>query len=137
MKICFTRFCTQNCGFADYHPVPGTTLMPNAQTESKLNLLLLCQMRDTYSKGNAMAPDRHNTLPWKLGLPDKGCAIKGLVVCYVVWLGSMIYGMGLWTRESCKGLIPCCGQNGYRAQVPQHPLDTYLIPYDLLSQYID
>ena len=24
----------------------------------------------------------------QLGLPDKGCAIKGLVVCYIVWLGS-------------------------------------------------
>ena len=25
----------------------------------------------------------------QLGLPDKGGANKGLVVCYVVWLGSM------------------------------------------------
>ena len=25
----------------------------------------------------------------QLGLPDKGCPIKGLVVSYVVWLGSM------------------------------------------------
>ena len=40
-------------------------------------------------------------------------------------------------QRKVRGLIPCCGQNGYRAQVPQHPLDTYLIPYDLLSQYID
>ena len=30
----------------------------------------------------------------QLGLSDKG-AIKGLVVCYVIWLGSIIYGMGL------------------------------------------
>ena len=36
-----------------------------------------------------------------LGLSDKGRAIKGLVVCYVVWLGSMIYGMGLWTSARC------------------------------------
>ena len=28
----------------------------------------------------------------QLGLSDKGCVIKVLVVCYVVWLGSMIYG---------------------------------------------
>ncbi len=35
----------------------------------------------------------------QLGLPDKGRAIKGLVVhfIYVLWLGSMFYGMGLWT----------------------------------------
>ncbi len=26
----------------------------------------------------------------RLGLRDKGRAIKGLVVCYVVWLGLMI-----------------------------------------------
>ncbi len=30
----------------------------------------------------------------QLGLPDKGCAFKGLVVCYVVGMGSMIYEMG-------------------------------------------
>ncbi len=22
--------------------------------------------------------------------------------------------------------IPCCGQDGYRAQVPQQPIDTYI-----------
>ncbi len=32
-----------------------------------------------------------------LEILDKGCAIKGLVVRYVVWLGSTIYEMGLWT----------------------------------------
>ena len=26
---------------------------------------------------------------------------KGLVVCYVVWLGLMIYGMGLWASARC------------------------------------
>ncbi len=31
----------------------------------------------------------------QLGLPDKERAIKGLVVLYVVWPGSMFYGMGL------------------------------------------
>ena len=45
-------------------------------------------------------------MPWpqagatyaQLGLPDKGRAIKGLVVCWI-WLVSMIYGMGLWTAQ--------------------------------------
>ena len=37
----------------------------------------------------------------QLELPDKGSAIKGLDVCYEVWLGSMIYGMGLWTSARC------------------------------------
>ncbi len=33
--------------------------------------------------------------------PDKGRAIKGLVVCYVVWLWSMIYGIGLLRFARC------------------------------------
>ena len=37
----------------------------------------------------------------QLGLPDKVLAINGLVVCYVVWLGSIIYGMGLLTSARC------------------------------------
>ncbi len=48
-------------------------------------------------------------------LPDKGIAIKGLVVCYVVWLGS-IQGMGLRTCMRCAGTFRCCGQVGHRAQ---------------------
>ncbi len=39
----------------------------------------------------------------QLGLSDKGRAIKGLVVCYVVWLGSMIYRIGL--RTIAMGVI--------------------------------
>ena len=49
------------------------------------------------------------------GLPDKGRTIKGLVVCCVVYLESMIYGMGLWTSARCVDLVPCCCQDGYRA----------------------
>ena len=60
----------------------------------------------------------------QLGFQNKSRAIKGLIVCYVVWLGSMIYGMGLWTIARCVGLVPCCGQDDYRAQVPQHPIET-------------
>ena len=52
-------------------------------------------------------------------LSDKGRAIKRLVVCYLVWLGRVwIYGLaqGAWVS----------GRDGYRAQVAQHPLDTYI-----------
>ena len=49
----------------------------------------------------------------QLGLTDKGGAIKGLIVCYVVWLGSM---KGL-------GLVPSCGQDGYQAQAQQHSIE--------------
>ena len=58
----------------------------------------------------------------QLGLPDKGSANNVLVVCYVVWLGSM-KGMGLRTWARCAGLVPYCDQVGYRAQVPQHLIE--------------
>ena len=51
-----------------------------------------------------------------LGLPDKSRAIKGLVVCYVVWLVS-IKGMGLRTCARCLGIVRCFGHEGYRAHV--------------------
>ena len=31
----------------------------------------------------------------------------------------------LWDRSKVRGLVPCCGQDGYQAQVPQHPIDSY------------
>ena len=37
----------------------------------------------------------------QLGHSNKGRTIKGLVFCYVVWLGSSIYGIGLWTSARC------------------------------------
>ncbi len=37
----------------------------------------------------------------QIRLPDKDCATKGLVVFYVVLLGSMIEGIGLWTSARC------------------------------------
>ena len=59
----------------------------------------------------------------QLGLPDIGFVIKGLVVYvyYVVWLSSM-KGMGLRNCARFVDLVPCCGQDDYRAQVPQHSI---------------
>ncbi len=48
---------------------------------------------------------------------DKDRAINWLVVSSVVWLGSMISGMDLCKCKVC-GLVPCCSQDGCRAQVP-------------------
>ena len=28
-------------------------------------------------------------------------------------------------QRKVRGLVPCCGKDGYRAQVPQHPIDSY------------
>ncbi len=30
-------------------------------------------------------------------------------------------------KRKVRSLDPCCGQDGYRAQVPQHPIDSYNI----------
>ncbi len=49
-----------------------------------------------------MAPYMGNDYHAQLGLTDKGCPMKGMVVCYVVWQGHMIYGMGLWTSARCE-----------------------------------
>ena len=46
----------------------------------------------------------------RLWCSDKGRTIKGFIVCYVVWLGSMFYGMDLSSSARCDGLVPCCGQ---------------------------
>ena len=56
-------------------------------------LLLLCQIYDiiSTSRENALAPNSTTHYHAQLGPPDKGHAIKVMVVCYVVWLGSLIY----------------------------------------------
>ncbi len=62
----------------------------------------------------------------QLGLPAKCRAIKGLVVCWSMarindlWNGSM-------DQRKVRCLVPCCGQDDYQAQVPQHPIDSYNI----------
>ncbi len=62
----------------------------------------------------------------QLGLPDKGRAFKGLVVC---WSMARINDLrdGSMDKRKVRSLVPCCGQDGKRAQVPQHPIDSYNI----------
>ncbi len=43
----------------------------------------------------------------QLGLPDKGGTIKGLVVCYVAWQGSILYWMGLGLSKKRVGCLLC------------------------------
>ncbi len=65
----------------------------------------------------------------QLGLPDKVVQSKGwlsaIVCCSMakindIWDGSM-------DQRKMSGLVPCCGQDGCRAQVPQHPIHSYNI----------
>ena len=82
-------------------------------------------MRDINSmnRGKCLGPKTGATHA-QLGLPDKGRAMKGLVVCWSkarindLWDGSM-------DRRNVRSHVPCCGQVGNRAQVPQHPIDSY------------
>ena len=52
--------------------------------------------------------------------------IKILIVMYGMekindlWDGSM-------DKRKVRSLVPCCGQDGNWAQVPQHPIDSYNI----------
>ncbi len=55
----------------------------------------------------------------------KRWSIKGLVVCYVVWLESMIYGMGLWDKRKVRSQIPCCSQDGFESEYRNNPMDSY------------
>ena len=61
--------------------------------------------------------------PAQLGPPYKGLGIKGLVVC---WSMATINDLWDWYIDQ-RGQVPCCGQDCYRAQVPQRPLDSYNI----------
>ena len=56
----------------------------------------------------------------QLGPPDKGRAIIGLIVCW-----SMARINDLWdgSMDKCKvrGLVPCCGQDGYELRYHNAP----------------
>ncbi len=45
----------------------------------------------------------------------------------LLWSKARIYDLwdGCLDKRKVRGQVPCCGQDGYRAQVPQHPLDSY------------
>ena len=87
-------------------------------------LLLLCQMHYiiSTSRGGMLWPQTVTTkYHAKLRFSDKDRAIKGLAICNVIWPGSL-KGMGLRISSRGMGLVPCCGQDNYGAQVPQHQL---------------
>ena len=46
----------------------------------------------------------------------------GCLLCSVIRISMKV--MSLRTCARCADLVPCCGQNGYRAQVLQNPTET-------------
>ncbi len=80
---------------------------------------------NSISRGKALVPNRRKSLPWTVRTSRQRSRNQGLVICYVVgwlWLWSMRWVLD--KRKVC-GLIPSCSQNGYRAQVPKHPIHSY------------
>ena len=47
----------------------------------------------------------------------------GYLLCSMARINVLWYG----SLDKCRvrGLVPCCSQDGYRAQVPQHSIDLY------------
>ena len=77
------------------------------------------------SRRNALPPNRRNSLPGTVRTSRQRLCNQrvGCLPCSM----AMIYGMSVWTSAPrCVGQVPCCGQDGYRAQVLQHPIYTYL-----------
>ncbi len=56
----------------------------------------------------------------QLGLADKGRAINGLVVCYVVGLGLIIYVILVFGQVKGAWSVPLLWSGWLSAQVPQH-----------------
>ncbi len=48
-----------------------------------------------------------------------GCLLWSMDRIYDIWDGSLDQAQGTWV-----GLVPCCAQDSYRAQVTQQPIDT-------------
>ncbi len=67
--------------------------------------------------GNALAPNRHNHEQFVRTSIQRSCNQR--VVCLLCSIARIYY---LWDgsldKRKVRGLVPCCGQNGYRAQVP-------------------
>ncbi len=70
-----------------------------------------------------------------LGILDNGHEIKGLVVCYLVWLISMIYGIDLWqAQDPLSGTLFWSGwlSSSSIATPPKNHTKTYHINLKLM-----
>ncbi len=61
----------------------------------------------------------------QLGLLDNGRVIKGLVVCYVVWLGSLIYRMVMLTSARWSPVVVRMAIELKYCNTPYIHTDTY------------
>ena len=73
--------------------------------------------------GNALAPSIRKSLPCTLRTTRQrsfnqrvSCLLGSMARIYNLWDGSL-------DKRKVGGLVPYCGQDGYRAQVPQHRIE--------------
>ncbi len=75
--------------------------------------------------GNTFVPSRRNSLPCRVKTSKQGscnqmvgCLLGSMARIYDIWDGSL-------DKRKVRGLVlvPCCDQDGYRAQVLQHLID--------------
>ncbi len=82
-------------------------------------ILIYLRDIDSTSRGNSMTQNRRNLLPCTFRTSRQLNAVlsKAWMSAAVVWLGSKIFGIGIWTSARCVCQVPCCGQDGYQDQV--------------------
>ncbi len=110
--------------------VDGSMLDPNHVIDKDVKSCSYCRyVRCATSvvrvRGDALAPNRRNSLPCTVRTSRQGsCNHRvSFLLC------KMASNYDLWdvSLDKCmlRGLVPCCSQDCYRAQVPKHPIDSY------------
>ena len=64
-----------------------------------------------------LVPKQRNSSRCIFGISRFGCLLCSMARIYDQWDGSL-------DKRKVYGLVPCCCQDGYLGQVPQHPIDS-------------
>ncbi len=92
------------------------------------NCTYCCYVRCIIRVGVIPCPQKGATeLYAQLGLPDKRLYKNQRVDCLLCSMARIHELLdGSLDKRKLRGLVLCCGQDGYGAQVPQHPINTYI-----------
>ncbi len=84
-----------------------------------------CYVINSMSRGNILAQNIHNPLPYTVKtFRQRSCNPRvGCLPCSM----ARIYDIrdGYLDKRKVRSMVLCCGEDVYRAQVPQHPIDSY------------
>ncbi len=79
-------------------------------------------------------------MPWPQTVRTSRQRLCNQRICYLLCSMAMIYNLwdGSLDKRKVRSLVSLCGQDGYSAQVPQHPIDsyrnmTYIITIDMIE----